>query len=368
MRTSGCLAALPNYPTALLPERLQLNGYRNLDSGEATSCTGVVDGNRRTARLVDACFDPASRCWIEQGADVVVAELLQPNHDLRAFYGGAAPWAVAAERPEPVEEVEGTAVFIDANAHYGHFLTQSASFAAALPYAEHLVSEADPSVTVLSHGEIPGWGQELLQTSSRRPLQFRVLPADQPLRAQRLVVCAPTWIEWHYVHRDHQRLFRQAAMGYGAGQGSGEAAGQRLLYFSRSRLQECLRRSENEEALEAELVQRGFELVHPQELPLAEVARLVNQAALIAGLMGSAMHNVLFRLPGEPLHTLNFAHYLPGTNNALIERCSGVEANAYLRCSEETDGPPGQPSSLRLDLARCLEGVAMALDQLENRS
>ena len=364
IRTSGCLGGLIDYPTALQPELLQLNGYRNLDSGEPTPCSGLVDSNRRTARLVDACFDPISQCWIEHGSGAVVAELLQPNHDLRAFYGGAAPWAVAPEPPVPAEELSGTAVYIDANPHYGHFLTQSASFAASLPYAEHLVSEAEPTLTVLSKGDIPGWAQELLQTSCRRPLQFRVLPAHQALRAQRLVVSAPTWIEWHYVHRDHQRVFRQAAMGYGAS----ESGGSRLLYFSRSRLEFCLRRSENEQELEAELLQRGFEVVHPQELPLAEVARLVNEAALIAGAMGSAMHNVLFRLPGPPLHTLNFAHYLPGTNNALIERCSGVEHNSYLRCTEETDGAPGEASSLHFDRQRCLEGVSLALDQLASRS
>jgi len=75
------------------------------------------------------------------------------------------------------------------------------------------------------------------------------------------------------------------------------------------------------------------------------------------------MHNVLFRLPGAPLTTLNFAHGLPSTNGALVEAASGVEHNCYIRSSEEgpaVDGADG-PNSLHFDLERCLEGVALAL-------
>ena len=56
--TTGSLAAQGPFPTELRPELLEHNGYRNLDSGELTSCTGLVDQNRRLARLVDAVFDP----------------------------------------------------------------------------------------------------------------------------------------------------------------------------------------------------------------------------------------------------------------------------------------------------------------------
>ena len=366
--TTGCLAALGPFPTELQPELLEHNGYRNLDSGELTSCTGLVDQNRRLARVVDGVFDPQGQCWIKQASGQVVGELLQPNHDFRAFFGGAAPWRLAAEahRQPAEEEQAGTAVFVESTPHYGHFLTQAASFANAIPYAQHLTPEAEPTITVLSKGTIPEWGQALLQASTANPLRFAPLDPLRRLRARRLVVVPPTWIEWHYGHRDHQRLFRQAAWGW---QQRGEASTARLLYFSRSRVQGGLRHSVNEEALEEALGQRGFAVIHPQELPLPEVVALVNGASLIAGPMGSAMHNVLFRLPDTPpLATLNFAHHLPGTNNALLERCSGIGHNFYLRSCEETHGEPGEPGLLQFNVERCLEGVEAVLAQLESLS
>ena len=69
-----------------------------------------------------------------------------------------------------------------------------------------------------------------------------------------------------------------------------------------------------------------------------------------------------------PLATLNFAHHLPGTNNALLERCSGIGHNFYLRSCEETHGEPGEPGLLQFNVERCLEGVEAVLAQLESLS
>ena len=368
--TTGSLAVEGPFPTALHPTLVESNGYLNLDSGEASSAPGVVDHNRRWARLVDAVFDPLSQCWLEAGSGAAIRELLQPNHDFRAFFGGTVPWNARALAGVDVhqEVIAGACVFVESNPHYGHFVTQSASFANAIGYAEHLLSQADRELIVLSKDSIPPWGQELLQASCLRSLQFRVMERERPLRCKKLVVAPPTWIEWHYVHVDHQRLFRKAAaklLGDGA---AAEADSSKLLYFSRSRLSDCLRRSVNEDELEAELIQRGFAVVHPQELPLAEVVSLVNEAALIAGPTGSAMHNVLFRLPGAPLLTLNLAHQLPAINGCLVERCSDIQQNLYLRSSEEHHEPVGSPNRLEFNVARCLEGVEQALDQLSKLS
>lgn len=366
-RTSAVLADLAAYPTALDPDQLQCNGYWNLDSQEFTACTGLVDGSRRLARPVDALFDPGSQCWLDRGRGTVIGELLQPEHHLCSFFGGMTPWQIAADAAgaAPEEQLDGVAVFVESNPHYGHFLTQSGSYANALQYAEQLLPAEAEDITVLSRDAIPPWGQEMLQASCRVPLTFAVIDRQRRLQARRLVVAPPTWIEWHYVHRDHPRPFRRAAETL-LQRSTGEAGGHGglRLYFSRSQLGDCLRRSINEEALETELAQRGFTIVHPQELPLAEVVRLVNEAALIAGASGSAMHNVLFRLPGPPLMTLNFAHALPATNGALVERGCGLNHNLYLRCTEEEERPPGEANGLRFNVERCLEGAAMALDQL----
>ena len=364
-RVAAALSGSAPFPTDLRVSLLAGNGYRNLDSGEATSCTGVVDQNRRFAREVRAAFDPLSGCWIEQHSGCVIQELLQPNHDFRSFFGGATPWIVdgTIALSGDTALVNGIAVYVESNPHFGHFITQSASFANALCYAEHLTTSSQSEITVLSQQPITNWGQMLLQASCNQPLRFETMDRAQPLSVECLVVTPPTWIEWHYAHRDHARLFRKAARNWL----EDRSTNQRKLYFSRSRLSECLRHSVNEEELEAELLARGFEVVHPQELPLPAIVQLVNEAELIVGAMGSAMHNVLFRLPDQPLITLNLAHHLPGINNSLVERCSGIEHNLYLRSCEE-ESAPGQASRLHFRLARCLAGVDQALDQLEQLS
>ncbi len=357
------LAAVAPYPTELLAGQVEHNRYTNLDGQEEIAAPGVVDHSPRRLRELQAQWDPLSCCWLERESGTVIGELLQPNHDFRSFFKGCSPWLATAGAAEPGGPVvEELAVVVPCNPHYGHFLTQSASHAASLPYACALAEHADQPIAVVSDAALPSWAQELLQLACPNPLRFVAMAAEQPLQLQRLVVTPPTWIEWHYVHHHHGRLFRQAAwtlLGANA-----EASGELKLYFSRSRLGDCLRRSLNEEPLEQALESQGFVVVHPQDCNLAEVIRLVNQAGVIAGSCGSAMHNVLFRLPGAPLTTLNFAHGLPATNAALVEAASGVSRNLYLRSTEEgpaCDGGDG-PNSLRFDLERCLEGVAIALN------
>ncbi len=368
--TTTSLSAQGRFPTELRLELLERNRYRNLDSGEHTPCTGIIDRNRRLGRLVHAIHDPASGTWLDGETGLAIGELLQPNHDFRSFFGGVRPWqtgsGITGNAPE--EKLEDIAIFLESNPHFGHFLTQSASFANALGYAQHFSPSTESPITVLSRGAVPAWGQSLLQASCPNPLRFVVMNRQQRLAVTQLVVAPQTWIEWHYAHQDHQRLFRQAAWHWLGIKAGGEARSQRRLYFSRSRLRICLRRSVNEEALEAHLSEQGFEVIHPQELPLQQVVALVNEAALIAGPMGSAMHNVLFRLPGPPLATLNFAHYLPGINNAMVEHCSGVDHNFYIRSCEELEQADGEPRALHLNVKRCLAGVQAVLDQLESLS
>jgi capsular polysaccharide biosynthesis protein len=365
-RIAGALADPAGFPTLLQPTEIDSNGYHNLNSNEETTCTGVVDRNRRLARPIAARFDPHSQCWLEQDSERVIRELLQPNHDFRSFFGGARPWQARTEGPDRAAAetlINGISIFVESNPHFGHFITQSASFANALGYAEQLVSQPGEAITVLSKGSIPEWGQQLLQASCSRCLHFQPMDPAQPLRADCLVVAPPTWIEWHYAHRDHSRLFRKAARHWL----NPRSSTTRRLYFSRNRLDDCLRRSVNEDALEELLVKRGFTVVHPQELPLPEVAQLVNEAELIAGAMGSAMHNVLFHLPDHFQVTLNFAHHLPGINNALVELCSDIPRNLYRRSCSETDFVPGEASHLEFCIDDCMEAVDQALAQLVQR-
>jgi hypothetical protein len=76
------------------------------------------------------------------------------------------------------------------------------------------------------------------------------------------------------------------------------------LYLGRSRLPPECRRVAGEDQLEGELRRRGWCVVHPETLPLAEQLRLLAGARIIAGCIGSAMHLLMYfgeALAGRPL-------------------------------------------------------------------
>ena len=75
------------------------------------------------------------------------------------------------------------------------------------------------------------------------------------------------------------------------------------LYISRSRLPHGLRKIERETELDQLLLDRGWTVMYPEQLPVNEQLRHLRQAQVIAGPLGSAFH-LLFAfgsLPAGPL-------------------------------------------------------------------
>ena len=76
------------------------------------------------------------------------------------------------------------------------------------------------------------------------------------------------------------------------------------IYLSRRRLEDR-RRATNEFEIEVLMSERGFVVIHPQELPLDEQIRLIRAADVIAGCDGSALHAAAFARPGTRLLALD---------------------------------------------------------------
>ena len=94
------------------------------------------------------------------------------------------------------------------------------------------------------------------------------------------------------------------------------------IYLSRSRLANR-RRTTNEDEIEAMMTERGFAVVHPQELPLLEQIALARQAEIIAGCDGSALHVAAFARAGTRLLALDSR---PTPNQVLIGWARGLDA------------------------------------------
>jgi capsular polysaccharide biosynthesis protein len=81
----------------------------------------------------------------------------------------------------------------------------------------------------------------------------------------------------------------------------------RKLYVARTNAPRRVMR--NEGSIVAELQQRGFEIVTPDILSLAEQVRLFRDASLIVGPHGAGMTNIVFCEPGTIVYELLSTHY-----------------------------------------------------------
>ena len=142
-------------------------------------------------------------------------------------------------------------------------------------------------------------------------------------------------------------------------------------YISRSRLPDGLRRIEREAELDQLLLNRGWTVIHPEQLSVNEQLRHLRQAQVIAGPLGSAFH-LLFAfgsLPAGPLLlTLGFPGELttdgPGLNFGLQFRRQQilVEHLPLLALQDPALDPSKVPRHLPLRFVIEPEAVAQRLE------
>ena len=96
------------------------------------------------------------------------------------------------------------------------------------------------------------------------------------------------------------------------------------LYFSRSLLSDKSRKVRGEHKLERILTKHGFQIVHPQFIPIKEQIYLINRHKYIMGCIGSAMHNLLFSL--SPKMVTYFTSVYPNGNYLLIDKCLDISS------------------------------------------
>ena len=143
------------------------------------------------------------------------------------------------------------------------------------------------------------------------------------------------------------------------------------LYISRSRLPDGLRRIAREAELDQLLLNRGWTVMYPEQLPVNEQLRHLRQAQVIAGPLGSAFH-LLFAfgsLPAGPLLlTLGFPGELttdgPGLNFGLQFRRQQmlVEHLPLLALQDPALDPSEVPRHLPLRFVIEPEAVAQRLE------
>lgn len=192
---------------------------------------------------------------------------------------------------------------------YGHWLVDF------LPKL-HLLAEAGHDIATLSYlvpTDVPDFGMAWLRLLGVREEQFiRYDPQTQTVRVRRLLL--PTMARQAHRALDifpacaaflQQQLARHH-------QWTPPATADRRLFVSRSRSGRDGRTLVNRSEIEAMATARGYEIVHPETLPMIDQVSLFRGARTLIGEYGSAMHGSMFSPPGTAVCVLRGATYHPG--------------------------------------------------------
>ena len=229
---------------------------------------------------------PVYRQWLETERKNWIGALLDADAEV-----------IAVEEP--------AATVINPNLVYGHFLLEM------LPRL-HLLSVArDLGVAfrlAFPRGLPYGKAEWLLGFIRLYIPEAEVLwydPAHQRVRAP--CILSPTMLHLGTPYRYHPAMAVAAAdVKRRVGVRVGHADPSRRLYLSRSRFPRTgWRQLANEEEIEAVFRNRGFDVLHPQEMTLSDQLQAYHDAEVLAGPYGSQMHNSLFAGRGARVIVLN---------------------------------------------------------------
>ena len=140
------------------------------------------------------------------------------------------------------------------------------------------------------------------------------MPA-QPTRFERLIVPWPAFEIRGRAYRGFTDLFPRPA-----------ATDPRPVFVSRSRLATDARVVAGERTLERALAAAGHRIVHPETLSTPEQLEVFSSHRRYAGVIGSAMHNVLFNAGPEVVYLTDGE---PNLNFLVCDELVG--ANSLLR-------------------------------------
>jgi O-antigen biosynthesis protein WbqL len=204
-----------------------------------------------------------------------------------------------------LEAYNACGVALHPNMVYGHFLLE------VLPklYLLGLLRDFGMTITVAVSQQTPRWVLDFVELYFT---DHEIVRYDMTTQN----VCAATFIVPSMMHTDHNfhpafnlviaDLFRRAGIASPAG---APAPHPRRIYLSRRLHRPGWHRLENEDEVEASMVELGFEIVHPQTLPLRRQLALYASAGVIAGQYGSALHNAMFGPPGAIVIGLNWINW-----------------------------------------------------------
>ena len=300
----------------------------------------LVSGGRRGKLLVGALYERSGR---------LIGDSQRAKRN-RAWSGN--PLQVDLPPTSTSDHLPGRTFFAGHLLHiFGHLLLELVPrFWPALDYSAFdrvllYPARAGRSSTKPSFA---AYEQDTLSALGIDPSQA-VAVGDRPIGLDEVTVSTPAFVLKRGVDPSFVVPFDRLRASFGAPSG-----GSRRVYLSRTRLADRHRAATNEDEIEMIFAAAGFEIVHPQELSIAEQVALVGSSSAIAGCDGSALHLGAFARPGTVLLAIDSRVVL---NQFMLDRVRGLHAVHVLAADAALDD---RASAWRADLDAVRAGLAVA--------
>lgn len=293
---------------------------------EAAAAVQIRRGPLETRAFENVIFHPDYNALYRADGELIAETALRRSPSLRAVK--------CPDRIEPPARFErmipeamyGGALFDN---HYGHFLTETlsrlwplapgAEAAPDLPWVFRRTSWRAP------FSAIDGPVRDTL--AAVPGLQERIVTPEEVTLIGKAHVPESAHIVGFAGHESFRRLC--AAAGQTILERAGLAGETRYhgrsVYLSRSRLSARNRLVIDEGELEVALRRRGFMIVHPETLTLAEQVAIFNGAERVAACIGSALHTALLA-PRQGLRAVYLTGPAASVTYMVIDRLCGIDA------------------------------------------
>lgn len=181
--------------------------------------------------------------------------------------------------------------------NFGHWLIDCAS---TVSIASQLGLAKDMPIVIGDYRSSPAMQTVVRETLDLLGCRAEVLthPDDEVWRFAQLCYVTPVHVPPLFKLPEALRALRTGLLA-----AAPAVPPRRRLFLSRG--DRALRGLLNENELLGLCVKRGFELVQPDHLPLAEQAALFREAAIVVGVKGAALTNTVFMSPGAAVVALS---------------------------------------------------------------
>jgi len=152
-----------------------------------------------------------------------------------------------------------------------------------------------------------------------------------PIRAKEIHIPECSMINRAMVHEEHLAVTRKISQHLV--DIDSLAHDGRPVYLSRTKLGRGVHGYVGEQPIEDYCRKAGYLIVHPEELSLKAQIEMFNQHDTFVGLIGSAFHSVMFRLPGRVAKCIYLTDGTPRTNCVNIDKLMRNDS-IYLRCCD----------------------------------